>query len=54
MHFLPLDTPARTILEVILGTALKVLSNYTNHVAETELDPAFAANAWTADLAGAA
>lgn len=34
------------VLEVILGTALKVLSNYTNHVAETDLDDAFKANAW--------
>ena len=36
----------RTVLEVILGTALKVLSNYTNHVADTELNDAFRANAW--------
>ena len=28
------------ILEVVLGTALKVLSNYTNHIAETDLDDA--------------
>ena len=38
---------AQTVLEVILGTALKVLSNYTNHIADTPLDAAFAANAWT-------
>ncbi|MCR9127108.1 MAG: carboxymuconolactone decarboxylase family protein [Rhodobacteraceae bacterium] len=44
----------QTVLEVILGTALKVLSNYTNHVADTELDPAFAANAWPAPAAQAA
>ena len=36
----------QTVLEVILGTALKVLSNYTNHVADTDLDDAFTANAW--------
>lgn len=36
------------VLEVILGTALKVLSNYTNHIAETELDAAFAPVAWEA------
>ena len=36
------------ILEVILGTALKVMSNYTNHVAETPVDDNFAANAWKA------
>ncbi len=35
------------VLEVILGTALKVLSNYTNHIAHTEVDAAFAPNAWT-------
>ncbi|WP_120075923.1 carboxymuconolactone decarboxylase family protein [Aurantiacibacter odishensis] len=49
--FLGAGYTRQNMLEVILGTALKVLSNYTNHVAETELDPAFAANAWTADLA---
>jgi len=37
----------QTVLEVILGTALKLLSNYTNHVASTELDAAFAKHAWT-------
>ena len=36
------------ILEVILGTALKVMSNYTNHVTETPVDDNFAANSWTA------
>lgn len=39
------------ILEVILGTGLKVLSNYTNHVAETPVDANFQANAWTAPSA---
>ena len=37
----------RTVLEVILGTAMKVLSNYTNHIAGTPLDDAFTAVAWT-------
>lgn len=42
----------RTVLEVILGTALKVMSNYTNHIASTPLDSAFAAVEWTpAELA---
>jgi len=36
----------QNVLEVILGTALKILSNYTNHVAETDLDDAFKANDW--------
>jgi uncharacterized peroxidase-related enzyme len=37
----------RTVLEVILGTSLKVMSNYTNHTADTPLDPAFAGVEWT-------
>lgn len=39
----------QTVLEVILGTSLKVMSNYTNHVAETPLDKAFQPNAWSAE-----
>jgi len=35
-----------TVLEVVLGTGLKVLSNYTNHIVETDVDAAFAPNAW--------
>ncbi len=34
------------VLDVILGIGLKTLSNYTNHIVETEVDDAFAANAW--------
>lgn len=42
----------RTILEVILGTSLKTMSNYTNHIANTPLDAAFAAAEWSpAELA---
>jgi uncharacterized peroxidase-related enzyme len=44
----------QTVLEVVLGTAFKVLSNYTNHIAETEVDPVFAPNAWDASQASAA
>lgn len=44
----------QNILEVILGTALKVMSNYTNHIAETAVDDAFSANAWSATVAKAA
>ncbi|QDT95883.1 carboxymuconolactone decarboxylase family protein [Gimesia aquarii] len=36
----------QTVFDVILGTGLKVLSNYTNHVAKTPLDDAFVSNAW--------
>lgn len=44
----------KTALEVIVGTALKVMSNYTNHIAETTLDDAFVVNAWTGPAAQAA
>lgn len=33
-------------LEVVLGVGMKTLSNYTNHLAGTELDEQFAAAAW--------
>ena len=36
-----------TILEVVLGTALKVMSNYTNAVAGTSVDEAFSPFAWS-------
>lgn len=36
------------ILEVVLGVAMKTISNYTNHIAGTELDAAFADFAWQA------
>lgn len=35
------------VLEVILGVGMKVLSNYTNHIAQTPLDEAFASAKWT-------
>jgi len=38
---------SRQVLEIILGISQKVLSNYTNHVAQTEVDPAFSPFAWT-------
>lgn len=31
----------RHVLDVILGVGMKTLSNYTNHIAHTPLDPAF-------------
>ena len=39
----------QTVFDVVVGTAYKVLSNYTNHVAETPLDKPFAKNAWSAE-----
>lgn len=35
-------------LEVVLGVAMKTLSNYTNHLTDTPLDAAFANEAWQA------
>jgi len=35
------------VLEVILGVAVKVISNYTNHVADTPLDDFMAGTVWT-------
>ncbi|MDP1579746.1 MAG: carboxymuconolactone decarboxylase family protein [Candidatus Didemnitutus sp.] len=34
------------ILDVLTINALKTLSNYTNHLAQAPLDPAFASQAW--------
>ena len=39
----------QTVLDVIVGTAFKVLSNYTNHVTNTPVDEQFANNAWSPD-----
>lgn len=35
------------ILEVLLGVGMKMLSNYTNHIAETPLDQAFMSAKWS-------
>lgn len=40
--FLAAGCTQAQILEVIVGVALKTLSNYTNHIADTPLDEAFA------------
>ncbi len=39
----------QTVFDVIVGTAYKVLSNYTNHNAGTPLDRGFAQNEWSAE-----
>jgi alkylhydroperoxidase family enzyme len=33
------------VLEVLIGVALKTMSNYLDHISPTELDPAFRAEA---------
>jgi uncharacterized peroxidase-related enzyme len=35
------------LLEVVVGVAMKTISNYTNHLATTPVDEAFAATRWT-------
>lgn len=37
----------RQVLDILTGVAMKTLSNYTNHIAHTPLDDAFAPHAWT-------
>jgi uncharacterized peroxidase-related enzyme len=37
----------RQVLEIILALAVKTLSNYSNHVFHTEIDPAFAGYRWS-------
>ena len=45
--FLAAGFERRAVFDVILGTALKTISNYTNHIAGTEVDAAFAPQRWT-------
>ena len=45
-EFLEAGYTLETVLEVIVGTSLKVMSNYTNHVAHTQVDEAFVPNTW--------
>lgn len=45
--FLNAGYTQQNILEIIVGTSLKVMSNYTNHIADTEVDDAFLPNAWS-------
>lgn len=39
----------RQVLEIILGLSQKVISNYTNHIANTPVDASFKKFAWTAE-----
>jgi AhpD family alkylhydroperoxidase len=45
--FLAAGYTHRHVLDVLLGVGMKTLSNYTNHIADTPLDPAWAAQEWT-------
>ncbi len=44
--FLDAGFERRHVLDVLTIIAMKTLSNYTNHIAETPLDDAFSAQAW--------
>ncbi|SRX75209.1 carboxymuconolactone decarboxylase family protein [Aequorivita antarctica] len=43
----------RQVLEIILGLSQKVISNYTNHIANTPVDAPFQKFAWSKDKVGA-
>lgn len=45
--FLKAGYSKQQVLEVILGIAIKVLHNYTNHIAKTPLDKQFQPNIWS-------
>jgi alkylhydroperoxidase family enzyme len=45
--FLAAGYTRRNVLEVVLGVATKVMSNYTNHIVHTELDSFMRGNEWT-------
>lgn len=46
--FLAAGYTRRHVLDIVLGIGMKTLSNYTNHIAHTPLDPAWKEQEWTA------
>ncbi|NUS06471.1 MAG: carboxymuconolactone decarboxylase family protein [Nonomuraea sp.] len=45
-EFLAAGHTRRQVLDVVLGVGMKTLSNYTNHIAHTPLDPAWQDQEW--------
>ncbi len=45
--FLAAGHTRRNVLDVVLGVGMKTLSNYTNHIAHTPLDPAWKEQEWS-------
>jgi hypothetical protein len=45
--FIEAGHSGRNILDVILGVGMKTLSNYTNHLAHTPVDPAWQGQQWS-------
>ncbi len=52
--FLAAGFTRQNVLEVILGVAIKVMSNYTNHIVHTPLDGFMKGNEWSKPAAIAA
>ena len=52
--FLAAGYTKETVLEVIVGTSLKVLSNYTTPITAPKLDDHFTPVAWSPDMPSAA
>lgn len=48
--FLEAGYSEKQILGVILAISVKILSNYSNHIFHTELDPAFSSRRWEAPV----
>ena len=48
-RFLAAGYSERQVLEIVLAMAVKLLSNYSNHLFATPVDDAFAGYAWSAD-----
>lgn len=44
--FLAAGFSERQVLEIILAIAVKTISNYSNHVFHTDVDPVFAGYRW--------
>jgi uncharacterized peroxidase-related enzyme len=51
-EFLKAGYTKQQVLEVILGLAIKVIHNYTNHIAKTPLDKEFQPYIWEKTVAG--
>ncbi|MHC5763792.1 carboxymuconolactone decarboxylase family protein [Nostoc sp.] len=49
-EFLAAGYGKQQVLEVILGIAIKVMHNYTNHIAKTPLDKPFQPYIWSKPL----
>jgi uncharacterized peroxidase-related enzyme len=49
--FLGAGYTAQQSLDVVLGVTMKTLSNYTNHLTGTEVNPQFAAETWSRSAA---